>query len=170
MCLGVLFGPGVVAVVLMTTAAILGNDVDRVVVGGFNSVPPMAGVFLVQLGLLLVGGGLFGVMWATWLRFPGSLPLGFVVLVFGTVWISDGDRAPLHAWPWFAPYITLPSWADEPWSAYGSHYWHTAYLVSLCALAVCGTMLRVREGRGRWIVVSLLTLIVAGAVGSAQLS
>ena len=96
LCLGVLFGPGGLALVLMVVAALLGNNLVATNADGFGpDEPPMGVVFLVQLGLLLVGGGLFGVMWATWLRFPGSLPIGFIVLVFGTVWLADPDRTPL---------------------------------------------------------------------------
>ncbi|MFL6071648.1 MAG: hypothetical protein ACJ72Y_10250 [Actinomycetes bacterium] len=170
LCLGVLFGPGLLGALLMVTAALLGNGLELTSVGGFNTEPPMAGVFLVQLALLLVGGGLFGVMWATWLRFPGSLPLGFVVLVFGTGWLSDGDRSPVHSWPWFAPYITLPSWADESWAQYGSHYWHTVYLVGLCALAFCATMLRSRDHRNRWVIASGAVLTMTCVVGAVQVT
>ena len=56
---------------------------------------------------------------ATWLRFPGSLPLGFIVLVFGTVWMLDPDRTPLNTWPWFAPYVSCPSWFDDVWTLRG---------------------------------------------------
>jgi hypothetical protein len=171
LCLGVLFGPGGLALVLMTAAALLGNSLVATNADGFGpDEPPMDVVFLVQLGLLLVGGGLFGVMWATWLRFPGSLPIGFLVLVFGTVWLANPDRQPLYTWPWFGPYITVPSWFDEPWTAYGSHHWHTAYLVGLCALALCGTMLREPERRGRWLGISAAVAVATGVVGALQLS
>ena len=171
LCLGVLFGPGCLALVLMVAAALLGNDLVASNADGFGpDEPPMGVVFLVQLGLLLIGGGLFGVMWATWLRFPGSLPIGFLVLVFGTAWLVNPDSTPLHTWPWFAPYISVPSWFDEPWTAYGSHYWHTAYLVGLCALAVCATMLREREHRVRWLGISAAVVVATGIVGAVQLS
>jgi hypothetical protein len=119
---------------------------------------------------MLVGGGLFGVMWATWLRFPGSLPLGFIVLVFGTVWLLNPDRTPLYSWPWFAPYISVPSWFDEPWTAYGSPGWHTVYLVGLCALAFCATMLREREHRGRWIAISAAMVVATAVAGAVQVA
>jgi hypothetical protein len=170
LCLGVIFGPGALGLLLMGTAALLGNGLELTNVDGFNAEAPLAGVFLVQLVLVLVGGGLFGVMWATWLRFPGSLPLGFVVLVFGTVWLSDGGRTPLHTWPWFMPYITAPGWYDEPWTSFGSHSVHVVYLVGLCALAFCATMLRSREGRGRWLAISGGVLVATAVAGAVQLS
>lgn len=168
LCLGVLFGPGVLGLVLMTIAALLGNGLEVTSLDGFGSEPPMATVFLVQLGLMLIGGGLFGVMWATWLRFPGSLPLGLVVLVFGTIWFANPDRAPLDTWPWFGPYISAPNWFDDAWTSAGSHYWHAAYLVGLCALAVCATMLRQREGRGRWMAISAVVVVATGIAGALQ--
>jgi hypothetical protein len=170
LCLGVLFGPGVVGIVLMVTAAVLGNGLELTNVSGSKVEPPMSGVFLVQLALLLIGGGLFGVMWATWLRFPGSLPIGFVVLVVGTAWLSDGDRTPVHMWPWFAPYITLPSWAEESWTSYGSSAWHTVYLIGLCSLAFCATMLRSPDHRRRWLAISGAAFALTCLVGWVQVA
>ena len=170
LCLGVLFGPGLLALVLMVTAALLGNSLTVTSFSETNGEPPTAGIILGQLGLTLVGAGLFGVMWATWLRFPGSLPIGFVALVFVTVWLSNGDREPLNTWPWFAPYISSPEWFDEAWTAYGSHYWHAAYLVGLCGLAFCATMLRSREHRVRWVGISAGVVVATGVVGAVQLA
>ena len=170
LCLGVLFGAGVAAVLLLTTAALLGNSLISTGFDGFNQEPPLAGVFLVQLGVTLIGGGLFGVMWATWLRFPGSLPLGFVALIFLTVWLGSPDRAPVDTWPWFMPYITAPQWWDESWPLTGSHWWHTLYLLGLCSLAVCATMLKERAGRGRWLGISAGVFTITAVVGGIQLS
>ncbi|MEO8106255.1 MAG: hypothetical protein ABI720_02965 [Actinomycetes bacterium] len=167
--LGVLFGPGLLALVLMVTAALIGNTLALTGFDGFDREPPAAGITLVQLGLTLIGAGLFAVMWANWLRFPGSLPLGLVVLVVGTVWLANGDRAPLNTWPWFAPYITAPEWFDEPWALTGSQHWHAAYLVGLCALAFCATMLREREGRARWLLVTGAVLAATAVAGGLQL-
>jgi hypothetical protein len=171
LCLGVLFGPGAVGLTLMTVAALLGNRLLATNADGWGpDEPPLAAVFLVQLALTLIGGGLFAVMWATWLRFPGSLPLGLVALVFGTAWLLDGGQGPLYTWQWFAPYISAPSWFDHPWTASGSHHWHAAYLVGLCALAVCGTMLRPREHRVRWVGISAAVVVATGLAGVLQLS
>lgn len=168
LCLGVIFGAGGLGLVLMTILGLLGNGLEVTSLDGFGSEPPMGVVFLFQLGLTLIGGGLFGVMWATWLRFPGSLPLGLIVLVFGTVWVANPDRSPVNTWPWFSPYISAPSWFDDAWTSAGSHHWHAAYLVGLCALAVCATMLRQREGRGRWIGISAAVVVATGVAGALQ--
>jgi hypothetical protein len=140
LCIGVIFGPGLLAVFLVGVLALLGNGIVSA-----SGSAPMSSVELGQLALTVVGGGLFGVMWATWLRFPGSLPLGLVVLVIGTVALNSPAREPMGAWPWFMPYIASPGFFDgESWPLQGSQAWHAAYLVGLCALAVCATMLRHR--------------------------
>ena len=170
LCLGVLMGPGALAVVLMVTAALLGNSLTTTGFDGFSEDRPLSLLFLFQLGLMLVGGGLFAVMWATWLRFPGSLPLGFVVLVFGTVLMLDADRSPVNTWPWFAPYLSIPQWFDEAWTQSGSHGWHAVYLVGLCGLAFCATMLRDGEHRARWIGSVAGVLVATAVAGALQVS
>jgi hypothetical protein len=160
LCLGVIFGPGGVAAALVLLLAWLES---------FGPVSESAGLpELLQLYATVIGAGLFGVLVATWLRFPGSLPIGLVVIVFLTIALSSNKQMtdPL---PWFAPYITAPDWIDQAWSLEGSQAWHAAYLFGLCALAVCGVMLREPDNRSRWIVVSGLTLLLTAGVGWAQL-
>jgi hypothetical protein len=154
LCVGVLVGPGLLAAAVMVVLALL---------GGSMSVAELA-----QIALTVVGGGMFAVMCATWLRFPGSLPLGLVVLVFGTILMSDAGRAPINTWPWFAPYITAPDWSDEVWALMGSQAWHAVYLAGLCALAFCAVMLREREGRLRWLAISAGVLAATAAAGALQ--
>ena len=127
-CAGVVLGPGLLTLVATSALALLGNDV--VLTDGKAAVSVAE---LTQIVLIVIGGGLFAVMVATWLRFPGSLPLGFVTLVFGTVWMLSAERAPINTWPWFAPYLSSYEWSDAVWSLQGSHAWHAAYLVGLCA-------------------------------------
>lgn len=164
MCSGVLLGPGLLTLVATGALALLGNDVTLPYGKSAVSVAE-----LTQMVLIVVGGGLFAVMVATWLRFPGSLPLGFVALVFGTVWMLSAERAPINTWPWFAPYLSSYEWSDSVWSLQGSHAWHAAYLVGLCGLAFCAVMLREREGRLRWLVISAGVLVATIAAGSLQL-
>lgn len=164
LCAGVVVGPGLVALLGMVALALLGNDVVLSI-----GLEPASIVELVQLALTVVGGGLFAVMCATWLRFPGSLPLGLIVLIFGTgVILSTADRDPVNTWPWLAPYVTSDSWIDEPWTLMGSQTWHAVYLIGLCALAACAVMLREREGRVRWLFISAGVLVATGAAGALQ--
>jgi hypothetical protein len=165
LCLGALLGPGSVAVMVVLLLAVLGNDVT---LSEGDAALPL--VNLTQIGVTFIGAALFGVLWATWLRFPGSLPIGLVVLVVGTAWIASEDRSPVNTWPWFAPYITATDFFDSFWTTQGSHTWHVLYLLSLCALAACGVMLRQREGRGRWIAVSAVAVLLSAFCGWAQLS
>ena len=164
LCLGVVMGPGLVALVAMGTLALLGNNVAF-----SDGAEAVSIVELVQLAATVVGGGLFAVMCATWLRFPGSLPLGLVALIMGTgVVLGTADRSPLNTWPWFAPYVASPDWLDEPWTLMGSQAWHAAYLIGLCALAACAVMLREREGRRRWLFISAGVLVATGVAGALQ--
>lgn len=170
LCVGVVVGPGGVALVAMVALALLGNKVvlgDGGVIGDEAQAASIAE--LVQLGVIVIGGGLFAVMCATWLRFPGSLPVGFVALVFGSLWMLDAERAPVNTWPWFAPYIAIPDWFDDEWTSMGSQSWHAVYLVGLCGLAFCAVMLREREGRLRWLFVSAGVLAATATAGALQL-
>ncbi len=163
-CAGVVLGPGLLTLVAIGALALLGNDV---VLTDLKS--PVSGAELAQIVLIVIGGGLFAVMVATWLRFPGSLPLGFVALAFGTLWMLNAERLPINTWPWFAPYLSSYEWSDAVWSLQGSHTWHAVYLAGLCALAFCAVMLREREGRLRWLVVSAGVLAATAAAGAMQL-
>lgn len=162
LCLGVLLGPGGVALILMAVLAWLGTFVTLA-----DGNHPVSVAELAQILLTVVGAGLFGVLTSTWLRFPGSLPVGMVVLVFGTLFVGDSDRG--NTLPWFAPYISSPDWLDTPWTLSGSQMWHAFYLAGLCAMAVCGVMLRERDNRSRWIVASSVTVAATALVGWAQL-
>jgi hypothetical protein len=164
LCVGVVVGPGLVALVGMVTLALLGNDVVL-----SDGAEPASIAELVQLAATVVGGGMFAVMCATWLRFPGSLPLGFVVLLFGSLWVLDAERSPVNTWPWFAPYIASPDWVDDAWTQMGSQAWHAVYLVGLCSLAFCAVMLRERDGRLRWLFISAGVLAATAAAGALQL-
>jgi len=161
LCLGVLFGPAAVALGLTIVLAFLGADLVIVENEG-----ALGGAELAQLPLLVLGAGLFGVMTATWLRFPGSLPLGLLTLVFGTAWLV-GEQSGSTV-PWFAPYTSAESWLDTAWTYAGSHAWHAVYLLGLCGLACCATMLRERTGRRRWVLVTVVVLAATVVAGAAQ--
>jgi len=164
LCSGVLFGPGGVALCLVLLLAWMGSFVTLTDVPADSVIEVFSLAELSQVLLTVIGGGLFGVLTATWLRFPGSLPIGLVVLVFGTGVLFDPDRA-----PWFSPWISSPSWTDEAWTLSGSQAWHAVYLLGLCLMAVCGVMLREREGRMRWLWISALVFAATAAAGLAQL-
>ncbi len=164
LCVGVVLGPGLVGLVAMVALALLGNDVALTDGKSAVSVAELA-----QMVLIVIGGGMFAVMVATWLRFPGSLPLGFVALMFGTLWMLNDERAPINTWPWFAPYLSSYEWSDSVWSLQGSHAWHAVYLAGLCGLAFCAVMLREREGRLRWLFISAGVVAATAAAGALQI-
>jgi len=162
MCIGVVLGPFVVIVGLLVCAAILASNTD---VSTPDGLAPFSIVELTQLALSIVGGGIFGVVLATWLRFPGSLILGFIFLVFSTLMIiGSGDVSDVT--PWLAWTATAPSWIDSPWALTGSQTWHAAYLAGMCGLGVCAVAMKQREGRRPWLIASAcaLALTVAAAL------
>lgn len=161
--LGVILGPGVVAGVLAVLLRVLESAVDKSLIDVYG----VSG--LTQVTLVVVGGGLFGVLTATWLRFPGSLPVGLVLLVFATLAMMDANGPFAGTLPWFAPYLSAPGFADERWTLTGSQWFHTVYLVGLCALAICGVMLREPDGRRRWLIISSGVVVATGLVGWVQL-
>jgi len=169
LCLGVVLGPFAVALGVVAVMAWLGRFVAGTDESSFlseDAFMPWSLVELSQPMLTVAGAGLFAIMVATWLRFPGSLPIGFLALLFGTLFVLDQGGS----MPWFAPYITAPDWADDPRALAGSQTWHAVYLVGLCALAVCGAMLRERDGRRRWLAISAGVFAATALVGWLQLS
>lgn len=162
LCLGVVLGPGLLVAAVAGFLAWLGTRF----MSSSGGERPLSVAELSHLPLLVVGGGLFGVLVATWLRFPGSLPLGLVSLVFVTVWMSaEQQPVALH---WLAPFTTADQVVDESWTYVGSQVWHAVYLGCLGALGVCAVALRQREGRGRWLVASVVMLALTVVAGVAQ--
>ena len=163
LCIGVLLGPGLVVSGFLIGLALLGNGIDSYAPGE----PPIGAVGLAQIGLCVVGGGVFGVLMATWLRFPGSLPLGLVCLVMTVVWLAAaGDSIPILRW--LAPWVTFAQWVDESWTTMGSQSWHLLYLAGLCSLAICGALLHQRAGRGGWLGVTAVVLLGTAVAGATS--
>lgn len=161
-CAGAVVGPGLVTLLVTGLLAWLGSQFDV----GPDGEQPFSGAELAQLPLIVIGGGIFGVVLATWLRFPGSLPLGFVTLVFSTLWLVDEARP--EGVRWFVPFTTATDFYDASWTHGGSQGWHAVYLVCLGALGVCAVALRQRAGRGRWLVAAGTVLALTALVGWAQ--
>ena len=122
-----------------------------------------------------VGGPLFGVLVARWVRFPGSALVAVVVLagwvLAGTVALAlPPSRVAGTLLHLSAPTKLGPS-ADGPrspaWIAGGSPGWYLGYLLMLCGLAVTAALLPSTTGprRGR-----LLRLLAAARGGCPGLS
>ena len=122
-----------------------------------------------------VGGPLFGVLVARWVRFPGSALVAVVVLA-GWVLVSTVSLAmpPSRAGTLLHVSAPLTNWvsADGPrspaWVAGGSPGWYLGYQLVLCGLAVTAALLPSASGprRGRL----LRLLAVLGVVALACLT
>ena len=105
---------------------------------------------LAQIPVILAAGGLLGVLTARWLRFPGAVLVAFAVFVIGVL-VFDRAGSETRWWLWWYTATPMDSLAADitsqplrPASA-AQAWWHTAYLVGLCAcLAVAAVY------RGRW--------------------
>jgi hypothetical protein len=112
---------------------------------------------LAQIPPIVAGGGLLGVLTARWLRFPGAALVTFVVFVLGGAFVSARlDVAePGRFWlPWST---STPVLYEGPEPA-GNHWWHSAYLVGLCA---CATVAAVYRDRSHWPKLAAMGLPVA---------
>jgi hypothetical protein len=169
LCLGVLAGPALFALVLAAAAAVVAGA-GRLVPGidWIWTIGPWRWTDVLQVPAIVLGAGILGVVVARWVVFPGSLVLGFVALIVGTGWMQASAGA-LALRPWFAPYIAIRWWSDDAWVLFGSPTWHLAYLLSLSVLGVCAVALRQRERRGRWLRAGGVAVALVVATGLLQL-
>lgn len=168
LCCGVLVGPALVALAVSGTAAWLASDIV-LVPNEQMQLDRWSWTDVAQVPAIVLGAGILGVVVARWLPFPGSLLLGFVVMVLGTGWLLGGDGASAIR-PWFAPYVVIPWWSQSAWAtAGGSQVWHLAYLLGLSGLGVCAVALRQAGRRGRWLAASAVVLGLVVVAGVLQL-
>jgi hypothetical protein len=162
--MGLVMGPVAVAAILLAVVAWLGGE-PEVVAAGLHR---FSSAQLVQIALMVLGGGVFGVMIATWLRFPGSLLLGLFALVFATGWLG-GDSAAYAAWlPLLVPFVTAPDWFDAVVLTSALHVWHAVYLLGLCGLGTVAAALHDPGRRLRWVGYGAVVLVVTVAAAVAQ--
>lgn len=167
LCLGVLLGPAAAALVL----ALLGAWVaGGVVQGPFDEpqIEPWAITDILQWSAMALGAGILAIVVARWLRFPGSLLVGFVAMVFLTTWTVGEGGATL---PWFTWYMVEASnsSADTVLVPTASIAWHTVYLFAWSAVGVCAVGLRKAERRRPWLIAFVLAAAVVVAAGFLQL-
>jgi hypothetical protein len=168
LCLGVLVGPTAISVATAGAAAWLASGLVRAP-GDNLDVDRWLWTDVAQVPAIVLGAGILSVVVARWLRFPGSLLLGFVAMVIGTGWLLTGEGAAAIR-PWFAPYVIIPWWSESSWAtAGGSQVWHLAYLLGLSGLGVCAVALRHPWHRGRWLVAATVALGMVVAAGLLQL-
>jgi uncharacterized membrane protein len=167
LCLGVLLGPVALALAL----ALLGAWVATGVVQGPLDEPqidPWTATDVLQWPALAMGAGILAVVVARWLRFPGSLLLGFVGMVFVTVW-TVGEGGTTIPWlSWFTV-NSSNSPVDTVLVPSDSIAWHTAYLFSWSVVGVCAVGLRQSERRRSWLIAIGLAAALVVATGLLQL-
>jgi len=170
LCLGVLAGPALFALLFAGAAAVVAGG-GRVVPGidWTWTIGPWRWADVLQVPAIVLGAGILGIVVARWATFPGSLVLGFVALIVGTGWLQASPGA-LAVRPWLAPFVAIRWWSNEEvWVLFGSPVWHTAYLFALSGLGVCVVAIRHRERRGRWLVAGAVAVALVVTTGLLQL-
>jgi hypothetical protein len=168
LCLGVLIGPAAVALGLALLGARLAFGIVFTDPDG-PTVVEWSATDVAQIPALILGAGILGVVVARWLRFPGSLIVGFLGMCALTLWMM---APPLPATrPWFS-WFALISWfsdVDAALTPTPSMAWHTVYLLAWSWIGVCAVALRHPEGRRPWLVGLGVGVILLASTGVAQL-
>lgn len=169
LCLGVLIGMVPVAVGLAGVASWAASGPARQAATELTT-PTFALIDIAQVGAIVLGAGVLGVVVARWLPFAGSLLIGFVAMVAVVVIMTSTESIGADL-PWFAPYVAIENVTSGPWIAFGSRGWHLGYLVALSVLGTCVAAVRhPGEGRRPWVVAALLAACAVVATGVLQLS
>ena len=171
LCLGVLIGPAAVALGLALLGAWLTSGIVFTLFTDPDgpNVVEWSATDVAQIPALILGAGILGVVAAKWLRFPGSLIVGFLGMCALTLWMV---APPLPASrPWFSWFAAI-SWfsdVDPALTPPASMAWHTAYLLAWSWIGVCVIALRHPQGRRPWLVGLGLGVILLASTGVAQL-
>lgn len=168
LCWGVLLGPAVVALGLAILSGRLASGVVLTDAEA-STVVEWSVTDVVQVPAMVLGAGILGVVVARWLRFPGSLLVGFLGMCMLTLWMM---APPLPATrPWLSWFATI-SWFNEVDAALTpstSMAWHAVYLVTWSWVGVCVVALRHPGGRRPWLVALATGLAMLAGAGAAQL-
>jgi hypothetical protein len=137
-----------------------------------------------RIGILLagavatVGGPLFGVLVGRWTRFPFAGLVAAVLLVgltfLGNVatGLSESETRLEHLVRLAAPFVFWLDVGGDEGDKFvgGSPWWHLAYIILLCGLAVTAAMVHdaTHERRARlWRVLAVLGVLAAGCLALA---
>ncbi len=167
LCLGVLIGPGGVALGLALLGAWLASGVGFTSTDG-PTIVEWSATDVAQIPVLILGAGILGVVVARWLRFPGSLLVGFVGMCALTLWMMSPPWPATQ--PWFSWFAIIPWFADVPARIpTPSMAWHAVYLLAWSWVGVCAVALRHPEGRRPWLAALGVGVILVAGAGVAQL-
>lgn len=167
LALGVLLGPAVVA----TAVALLSDWLARGVVPGsapgVDNTQPWQWYELAQVPAIVLGAGVFAIVVARWLPFPGSLLLGLVALVVVVIWVGNAPQTTVLSWlTW---YVLISWWSDAASYPATASFWHTAYLLGWSAVGLAFVALRHGGPRSPRVVAVVVTLVVVALLGWLQL-
>lgn len=168
LCLGVLVGPAGVALGLALLGAwvsfgVVFTDPDGTTIVDW-SVTDVA-----QVPAMVLGAGILGIVVARWLRFPGSLLVGFLGMCALTLWMMAPPMPATRPWfSWFA-IISWFSDVDAALTPTGSLVWHALHLVAWSWVGVCAVALRHPEGRRPWLLGLGVGMLMLAGTGVGQL-
>ena len=124
-----------------------------------------------------VGGPLFGVLVARWVRFPGSALVAAVVLAGWTllstvslVWPPSRAGTLLHLSAPLTAWVSMDSPRSPAWVAGGSPGWYLGYLVLLCGLAATAALLPQAIGDRRSRILRVLGVLGVAALACLALA
>lgn len=165
LCVGVLVGPALAALALALLAAWVAAGVVQ---GPFDEpqIEPWTATEVAQWPAMALGAGILAIVVARWLRFPGSLLVGLVGMIFVTGWmVGDGGVTT----PWFS-WVGVDLLAGEgALPPASSVAWHIVYLFTWSALGVCAIGLRQAQRKRSWLVAMLVAAGLVLATGLIQL-
>ena len=169
LCLGVLIGPATLALGLALAGAWLASGVVVTLNPEAPGVMDWSASDVIQLPALVLGAGILGVVVARWLRFPGSLLVGFIGMCTLTLWMMAPALPAVRPWlSWFAM-ISWFSDMDAALTPAASMAWHAAYLLAWSWVGVCAVALRHGDGRRAWFLGLGIGVVVLVGTGIAQI-
>jgi len=168
LCLGVLIGSAGLALGLALIAAWLASGVGITDPDG-PVITDWSPTDVAQIPAMVLGAGIFGILVARWLRFPGSLLVGFLGMCALTLWMMAPAMPATQ--PWLSWFALTPGIADVEDGVVptASLAWHTAYLLAWSWVGVCAIALRHPEDRRPWLAGLGVGVILVAGTGVAQL-
>jgi hypothetical protein len=164
LCLAVVLGPGLVALVTALLGKWAAGDgvEDRV---NDIQMDPWTLTDVLQLPALAIGAGILAVVVARWLPFPGSLLIGLFGMMFLTLWVADQGK-----FAWLSWFVVSAESVEESLIAPTEYLvWHTAYLFAWSVLGVSAIGIRQASRKRGWIIAFAVSLAAVAVTGLLQI-